>query len=321
MVTLRPLFSTFISFFILLFHLSCFVFSSHSPRHHHHHRSVSSFRFKRKLAASKTTVISFIKRLFSSSAAKLSSQPPPPPASIPSPSSSARSLHLSNYNSQLNSRTDIWPCSVCGEIFRAPPLLEQHQSAAHAVSDLVDGENIVRIIFKSGWPDPAAKPPIIHRILKIHNSPKTVNRLEEYRERVKSNAAAVAASCKTTKTLIIRDERCIADGNELLRFHCTTFVSGFSPKMDGISTLPTSYRAHVAVPEDIEEEFEFMHVKRAMLVCRVIAGRVGCDPCLVDKEDSGFDSLLAGRGMGRLEMRRMMMSCWFLIRGLCFLAL
>ncbi|KAK6147732.1 hypothetical protein DH2020_018644 [Rehmannia glutinosa] len=294
MVTLRPLFSTFISFFILLFHLSCFTFSSHSPRHH---RSVSSFRFKKKLAASKTTVISFIKRLFSSSAAsaaKLSSQPPPPPASIPSPSSSARSLHLSNYNSQLNSRTDIWPCSVCGEIFRAPPLLEQHQSAEHAVSDLVDGENIVRIIFKSGWPDPAAKPPIIHRILKIHNSPKTVNRFEEYRERVKSNAAAVAASCKTTKTLIIRDERCIADGNELLRFHCTTFVceldsgicgqqycslcgiirSGFSPKMDGISTLPTSYRAHASVPEDIEEEFEFMHVKRAMLVCRVIAGRM-----------------------------------------------
>ncbi|KAJ8559485.1 hypothetical protein K7X08_003543 [Anisodus acutangulus] len=119
----------------------------------------------------------------------------------------------------------------------------------------------------------------------------------------------------------MRDERCIADGNELLRFHCTTFMcelgqngnssictqqycsvcgiirSGFSRKMDGISMQPTSWRAHVAVPEEIEEEFGFMNVKRAMLVCRVIAGRVGCDPGYVDKEDPGYDSLV-GRENG-----------------------
>lgn len=124
-----------------------------------------------------------------------------------------------------------------------------------------------------------------------------------------------------------RDERCVADGNELLRFHCTTFVcelgqngdsalcnheycsacgiirSGFSPKMDGICTHATSWRGHVSIPEEIEEEFKFMHVKRAMLVCRVIAGRIGCDPDDVDKPDPGFDSLV-GRGSGvhgRLE--------------------
>lgn len=65
--------------------------------------------------------------------------------------------------------------------------------------------------------------------------------------------------------------------------------------MDGISTLPTSYAAHAAVPEEMEAEFGFMNVKRAVLVCRVVAGRVGCDPCEADKEDPGFDSL-AGRG-------------------------
>lgn len=176
----------------------------------------------------------------------------------------------------------------------------------------MDGENIVRIIFKMGWPD-NARSPIIHRILKIHNSPKSISVFEEYREVVKSRAAA--AKIKTP-----RNERCIADGNELLRFYCTTFVceldssicsqqycslcgiirSGFSPKMDGISTVGTSYGAHAAVPEDIEEEFKFMHVKRALLVCRVIAGRVGCDLGLVDKEDPGFDSL-AGRGNGDEE--------------------
>lgn len=119
-----------------------------------------------------------------------------------------------------------------------------------------------------------------------------------------------------------RDERCIADGNELLRFHCTTFLcelghngnssicnhqycnscgiirSGFSPKMDGISTLSSSWRAHVAIPEEIEKEFAFMNVKRAMLVCRVVAGRVGCDQEDVDKEDSGFDSVVGRSGSG-----------------------
>lgn len=41
-----------------------------------------------------------------------------------------------------------------------------------------------------------------------------------------------------------------------------------------------------------------MHVKRAMLVCRVVAGRVGCDAGYVDKEDSGFDSVVVGKGPG-----------------------
>ena len=35
----------------------------------------------------------------------------------------------------------------------------------------------------------------------------------------------------------------------------------------------------MAIPEEIEEEFKFMNLKRAMLVClcRVVGGRVGCD--------------------------------------------
>lgn len=62
--------------------------------------------------------------------------------------------------------------------------------------------------------------------------------------------------------------------------------------------MSTSWRAHVAIPEEIEEEFKFMHVKRAMLVCRVIAGRVGCDPDIAYKEDPGYDSLVGCRGTG-----------------------
>lgn len=58
----------------------------------------------------------------------------------------------------------------------------------------------------------------------------------------------------------------------------------------------------MAIPEDIEEEFGFMNVKRAMLVCRVIAGRIGCDPGMGDKDDPGYDSLV-GREPGVAQTR------------------
>lgn len=290
--------------FFILFHLPCFTVIP--PNHRRRRRRNSA-------ASPKTAFFSFFKRLFSPSSSKLTPHPSP---SLPSHSSSTRSLLL---NPTLKPPpipdADIYPCTVCGEILPSPPLLDHHRSLHHPLSDLADGENIVRIIFKTGWPG-SAKPPNIHRILKIHSSPKIISRFEEYRERVKSMAAAKPRSAAAWDV-----ERCIADGNELLRFHCTTYVceldgggvcrrqycslcgiiaNGFSPKMDGISTLPTSYAAHVSMPEDMEEEFRFMSVKRAVLVCRVVAGRVGCDPCEVDKEDPGFDSL-AGRGEGDEE--------------------
>ncbi|KAI4305222.1 hypothetical protein L6164_028603 [Bauhinia variegata] len=234
-----------------------------------------------------------------------------PPGSCPESEISADNNHF------LPLRNDIFPCTACGEIFQKPQILEQHQAIKHAVSELTEtdaGHNIVRIIFKSGWTN-TQKCPKITRILKIHNSPKILSKFEEYRESVKTKAARNGAVNK-------RDERCIADGNELMRFHCSTFLcdlglngdsgicagqycnicgiinSGFSPKLDGISTLSTSWRAHVAIPEEIEEEFKFMNVKRAMLVCRVIAGRVGCDTDDVDKEDAGYDSVMARGGTG-----------------------
>lgn len=54
----------------------------------------------------------------------------------------------------------------------------------------------------------------------------------------------------------------------------------------------------MAIPEDIEDEFQFMNVKRAMLVCRVVAGRVGSESDEVDKEDGGFDSVMGRGGSG-----------------------
>ncbi|KAK9280667.1 hypothetical protein L1049_014364 [Liquidambar formosana] len=340
-------FNKFTSLFLLLLHLGCFAFIS---KHHHHHqlqptkkRKVSPSHSRLRPRKALSSSWSYIKRIFSSKiTCKTSTETHPatpitfsarssqqsivplvspeiflPDRSRKKPSGSRPESDISADNPFFPLRNDIFPCPACGEIFQKPALLEQHQAIKHAVSELIDGDsgkNIVRIIFKTGWTD-KEKNPTIHRILKIHNSPKILSRFEEYREAVKAKAARNGAVKR-------RDERCIADGNELLRFHCTTFLcelghngnssicnhqycnscgiiwSGFSPKMDGISTLSSSWRAHVAIPEEIEKEFAFMNVKRAMLVCRVVAGRVACDQEDVDKEDSGFDSVLGRSGSG-----------------------
>ncbi|KAL5580789.1 hypothetical protein UlMin_013231 [Ulmus minor] len=335
------LFNKFLYFFLLLFHLGCFIFPTTDNQKRH-----SQISKKRKLSSLSKSSWSFLKGIlsFSSKSCKTSihTHPSTPPRSSQhsivspvlletedhhlditrkkSPGSCPESeISAGGDNLFFPLRNDIFPCTVCGEIFQKPQLLDQHQAIKHAVSELFDGDsgkNIVRIIFRTGWKD-NQKSPIIHRILKIHNSPKILSRFEEYRETVKAKAAMNGGAAK------IRDERCIADGNELLRFHCSTFMcdlgqngnssicnqqycsvcgiikSGFSPKLDGISTLSSSWTAHVVIPEEIEEEFKFMNVKRAMLICRVVAGRIACDSdAEVDKETGGFDSVLGRGGSG-----------------------
>lgn len=85
---------------------------------------------------------------------------------------------------------------------------------------------------------------------------------------------------------------------------CSIVRHGFSGKqaeLDGISTYSTSWDAHVAVPEDLEREFEFMNVKRVMVVCRVIAGRVAWCGGEVEEEEGEkgmFDSVVPMRARG-----------------------
>ncbi|KAJ9146780.1 hypothetical protein P3X46_029007 [Hevea brasiliensis] len=351
MAGIVSVFNKFLSIFILLLHLGCFIFTAKDHQPPTKKRKVSllsptsSSPSRRKPYRALSSSWSYLKRIFSAKADKItSSQAQSPVTTLTSARSSQQSIvsmippedhssdipprkktsgsceesDISTNDQFFPLRNDIFPCTACGEIFQKPQLLEQHQAIKHAVSELLDGDsgkNIVHIIFKTGW-SCKEKNPEIHRILKIHNSPKILSKFEEYRELVKAKATRNGGAKR-------RDERCIADGNELLRFYCSTFMcdlgangnssicnqqycsvcgiikSGFSPKMDGISTLSSSWRAHVAIPEDVEEEFKFMNVKRAMLVCRVLAGRVGCElEEEVDKENGGFDSVVGRGGSG-----------------------
>ncbi|GAB4852514.1 hypothetical protein Ancab_016728 [Ancistrocladus abbreviatus] len=197
-----------------------------------------------------------------------------------------------------NPRTTICACSHCGEIFPKIESLEHHQAVRHAVSELGpedSGRNIVEIIFKSSWlkkDNPICK---IERILKIHNTQHTIQRFEDCRDAVKLRALA------STK----KNPRCAADGNELLRFHCATLNCALGARASsslcssvpgcgvctiirhgfqgnrGVRTTASSGRAHDCLDRT--------DGRRAMLVCRVIAGRVlrAADSAVPDSDEDG----------------------------------
>ncbi|WOL11860.1 hypothetical protein Cni_G20624 [Canna indica] len=198
-------------------------------------------------------------------------------------------------------RATLCSCPNCGEVFVRPESLELHQALRHAVSELGPEDtsrNIVEIIFQSSWlknQTPICK---IERILKVHNTQKAIARFEDYRDSVKMKANKLAK----------KHPRCVADGNELLRFHCTTFAcslglngsthlcqsikhcnvcsiirDGFRmDELGRIPTMATSGRAHDMMANDDHGEDE----KTAMLVCRVIAGRVKRSQDTLDEFDS-----------------------------------
>ncbi|KAE8712627.1 hexokinase-2 [Hibiscus syriacus] len=192
-----------------------------------------------------------------------------------------------------SSRTTICACSQCGEIFPKIESLELHQAVRHAVSELSpddSGRNIVEIIFKSSWlkkGNPICK---IERILKVHNTQRTIQRFEDCRDAVKTRAL------NSTK----KNPRCAADGNELLRFHCTTLScslgargssslcgsipgcgvctiikQGFHNKGGGVAAAAESKGVCTTASSGRAHDFlKCTDGRMAMLVCRVIAGRV-----------------------------------------------
>lgn len=151
----------------------------------------------------------------------------------------------------------------------------------------------------------------IEKVLKVHNIPEILAQFEEYREIVK-----VRAGSKLSET----HPRCLADGNELLRFYgttvacsigmngssslctfdkcgvCQTLTHGFSTKKEiqngemGVFTTSTCEKAI----ESIELQEINKSIRKAVIVCRVIAGRIlNKLEMLQDMEgnESGFDSL------------------------------
>ncbi|KAF7012760.1 hypothetical protein CFC21_026919 [Triticum aestivum] len=189
-------------------------------------------------------------------------------------------------------RAAIFPCPDCGDVFVRAESLHLHQSTRHAVSELGPEDtsrNIIEIIFQSSWLKKQTPVCAVDRILKVHNAPATLARFEAYRDAVKARARGGRPGAG----------RCTADGNELLRFHCAALAcslgaggathlcdaagsscaacgivrDGFKFRAPGVRTMATSGRAHDDAVGGEEGEGGGER-RRAMLVCRVIAGRV-----------------------------------------------
>ncbi|XP_073020055.1 uncharacterized protein [Primulina eburnea] len=210
-------------------------------------------------------------------------------------------------------RATIFPCPECGEIFVKAENLELHKSVRHAVCELGPedtSKNIVEIIFQSSWLKKEAPVCKIDRILKVQNTPRTISKFEDYRDTIKTRATGFPK----------KHPRCLADGNELLRFHCTTLMcslglngssnlcnsiptcsvcsiirNGFKAAADvstkGILTTATSGKAHDSANVLLDRG------KRAMLVCRVIAGRVKRNVELAAVSVDDYDSVAGDSGV------------------------
>uniref|UniRef100_A0A803L0A0 C2H2-type domain-containing protein n=1 Tax=Chenopodium quinoa TaxID=63459 RepID=A0A803L0A0_CHEQI len=181
-------------------------------------------------------------------------------------------------------RATICSCPHCGEVFMKPENLELHQAVRHAVSELGPedtSKNIVEIIFQSSWLKKQTPVCKIDRILKVHNTQKTINKFEEYRDSIKFKATRLPK----------KHARCIADGNELLSIIKNGFkLADEGPTGKDILTTATSGRAHDRADVGSEEQ-----ERRAMLVCRVIAGRVKKSPEGGGSEE--YDSVAGATGV------------------------
>ncbi|EOA16658.1 hypothetical protein CARUB_v10004841mg [Capsella rubella] len=223
-------------------------------------------------------------------------------------------------DSAINGDNSSVSCHKCGDKFTKIEAAEAHHLTKHAVTELMEGDSsrkIVEIICRTSWLKTENQGGRIDRILKVHNMQKTLARFEEYRDTVKIRASKLQK----------KHPRCIADGNELLRFHGTTVAcalgingstslcssekccvcriirNGFSAKREmnngiGVFTASTSERAFESI---VIGDGGGGGDRKALIVCRVIAGRVHRPVENLEEMSglllNGFDSLAGKVGL------------------------
>lgn len=213
------------------------------------------------------------------------------------------------------------PESALSPTTRPRTRVRSHGQLLPALTELPEGHpsrNVVEIIFHTSW-SPKAFNGLIEVIFKVQNGSKTVARFEEYRELVKARAGSGSptgeAACEE------ENARCVADGNEVMRFHCLGPTAGGGAydacggawafpggKGSAICTFSGSGGAH--------ESAGGGRGRRAMLVCRVIAGRVSKQlgiESLLSGRVNGFDSVSGDSGELLVFDRRAVLPCFLII--------
>ncbi|KAL5728238.1 hypothetical protein ACHQM5_001350 [Ranunculus cassubicifolius] len=220
-------------------------------------------------------------------------------ASTKSSSSRHHSKSSKSSISDSNPNTRVRPSS------RIPPDPFSSSSSLTKLSEEHPSHNVVQIIFHTSWSPVNPFSGRIEMVFKVQNPPKTISRFEEYREIVKSRAVSGDGG------------RCIADGNEVMRFYCIGPTAGaiydlgrlceFTAKNRSICTYSGSGRAH--------ESLGGGKGTRAMLVCRVVAGRI-CSRLGVESFSEGrigFDSVSGDNGELFVFDARALLPCFLII--------
>ncbi|XP_076937435.1 uncharacterized protein LOC143605062 [Bidens hawaiensis] len=155
-----------------------------------------------------------------------------------------------------------------------------------ALTDLPVGHpsrNIVEIIFHTSW-SPKVFSGRVEMVFKVQNLTRTMTRFEEYRELVKTGPSG---SGQIRVGLDRPDhERCVADGNEVMRFQCLGPTGGGAYETEAWS-VPWGKGAALCTFSGSGVAHESAgggRGRKSMLVCRVIAGRV----MKRDEFDSGY---------------------------------
>ncbi|KVH95514.1 hypothetical protein Ccrd_002422 [Cynara cardunculus var. scolymus] len=188
-----------------------------------------------------------------------------------------------------------------------------------ALTDLPEGHpsrNVVEIIFHTSW-SPKVFSGRIEMVFKVQNLARTVSRFEEYREVVKSGSGS---SDNGGSGLGEDHARCVADGNEVMRFQCLGPTGGGAYETAGggawsfqwgkgaaLCTFSGSGVAH--------ERAGGGRGRKAMLVCRVIAGRVHkqLEFDSVYNGRVGYDSVSGGNGELLVFDSRAVLPCFLII--------
>ncbi|KAG0534817.1 hypothetical protein BDA96_04G312700 [Sorghum bicolor] len=200
-----------------------------------------------------------------------------------------------------------------------------------ALTELPAGHSsrqVVEIIFLSSWssplPVPVPQPPpprgpgapttttsssafpgVVEMMFRVHNPARAVARFEDYRAAVRARAGGASRSA--------------ADGNEMMRFSpappygsssaSTATTGGEDDGAPRIRTFDGSGGAHASAARGPPAAG-----RRAMFLCRVIAGRVAETEAAAAGKDEHFDSVRVGRG-GELVVfdRRAVLPCFLII--------
>ncbi|CAH8372116.1 unnamed protein product [Eruca vesicaria subsp. sativa] len=191
----------------------------------------------------------------------------------------------------------VLSCRTCHQRFRDLYAFETHYLSNHSVTRLLEGDfsrKTVELICNRGYSHKLVKTKgnNISAILKVENLQRVVAEFENYRELVKIRATKLSK----------KHARCMADGNEFLGFYGTTLTCslglsktsssnlcfsdqcgvcqilrhGFVSKtrQDGIKGVLTASTCSTSL-ECIEmERGRSSGAVRAVVLCRVIAGRV-----------------------------------------------